>query len=106
MNGKQMNRVSAFFAIGKWYLHDTLKCKLTWTLRATSLSVILITVKRYLHNNSPTDLLIYLLTQWDGNFTKNEIKKGFSEYISAVSEEFAVFRLIVSILLNSYLEIH
>ena len=28
------------------------------------------------------------------------------EYISAVSEDFGVFRLIVSILLNSYLETH
>ena len=39
-------------------------------------------------------------------FYKKWNKKGFSVYISAVSEEFAVFRLTVSILLNSYLEIH
>ena len=113
-NGKQMNRVCAFFAIAKWYLRDTVEYTLTWTLRATSLSVILITVKRYLHNvNSLTYLLTYILTNSMGQkfYKQWNKKKGFSvmdteEYISTVSEDFGVFRLIVSILLNSCLETH
>lgn len=73
-----MNRVCAFFAIAKWYLRDTVEYTLTWTLRAASLSVILITVKRYLRNIILllTYLYTYLLNGTE-IFTNNEIKKGF-----------------------------